>query len=325
MSNEIVTAGHYSEKYFKRPNNKKNSPNDCHKTNEELKFMCDTAFDAHISAFFGIEGGLEALTDDSVELTQAAQQEVKSQVMQEKELKTTDDAFHQKKFERGKATITREYIEEKYAEEKEKIARGESISNSTDFVVEEPKSPYPDGSPWNRDKQSGPRTQSYFGGKEKGINGERVYYNDRERKDTTSRSTSSYQTGSTTKDRRKLDSVYDHMGRIADNTQNVAMKTKRWKDYEKEEARNNTSWSSGNGKQSLLGRIKRFVRKPKFRVTAKVGMLMTLQLGMAMVGKKYEFEGMGQAAAFLAMMMGVFYLTKELQNDDFDVKSFGIL
>lgn len=322
MSN-IVASEHYeNNRFFREPDKTKTTSDDFHKSNEQLKAECDAMFDSRLNDFFGTTGGIQELTAMTMKHVEEAREEVKDNFLRKEDLRVTDDPFHQKRYEKQKHTYTKSYVEKKYAEEKEKIARGESVSRSTDRVIED-RSPYPEGSPWNRTEPE-PRTYGYTGSKEQRVDGKRVFYGSGTSSNTNTTRPTGYETKSQGEKRKKSDSVYDHMGRIAENTQHVAMKSKPWKAYDKEEA-NTNAWASKNGKKSLLSRIKRFVRKPKFRVTAKVGMLMTLQLGMAMVGKKYEFEGTGQAAMFLAMMMGVFYLTKELQNDDFDVKSFGIL
>lgn len=322
MSNIIASEHYEKNRFFREPDKRKTTSDDFHKTNEQLKAECDAIFDNKINDFFGFDGGIKELTSITLNNIQEAREEVKDNFLRTEDLKVTDDPYHAKRYEKQKHTYSKEFIEKKYAEEKERIARGESVSRSTDYVVED-KSPYAEGSPWNRTEPE-PKTYGYSGSREKRVDNNRVHYGSSNR-DSNSNKSTGYQTKSQGDNRKKSDSVYDHMGRIAENTQTVAMKSKPWKAYDKEEANNNAWASSRNGKRTLLGRVKRFMRKPKFRVTVKVGMLMTLQLGMAMVGKKYEFEGTGQAAMFLAMMMGVFYLTKELQNDDFDVKSFGIL
>lgn len=322
MSNIVVSQpqDNFNHRFFKDGNGLADprSKEVAYKSNEELDAEYKMSFDSKMNSFFGIEGGIEELTKMSIPSINIAQEEVKHKQLKVEDLEVTKDKYNEDRYATETLTFDKDYIKRKQEEEKERIKNGESISRSTDFVIED-RPAYADGSPWNKDEPES-RGRGYFGQKEKRVNKESVYYSDRN---------SSNRGGYNTKDdkgnpKRKSDSVYDHMGRIAQSTQDTAMKTKPWKHYAKEES-NNSAWTSRNGKRSLLGRVKAFMRKPKFRITAKVGMLMSLQLGMAMVGKKYEFEGMGQAAMFLAMMMGVFYLTKELQNEDFDIRGLGIL
>lgn len=324
MSNIVVSQpqDNFNHRFFKDGSGLANprSKEVAYKSNEELDAEYKATFDDKMNSFFGIEGGLAELTAMSIPTINIAQEEVKHKQLKVEDLQVTKDKYNEDRYATETLTFDKEYIKRKQEEEKEKIKNGESISRSTDYVVED-RPAYADGSPWNKDEPQS-RGHGYFGQKEKRVNKESVYFSDR---------TSSKRGGYNTKDdkgtsrrERKADSVYDHMGRIAQSTQDTAMKTKPWKHYAKEESKN-SAWTSRNQKRSLLGRVKAFMRKPKFRITAKVGMLMSLQLGMAMVGKKYEFEGMGQAAMFLAMMMGVFYLTKELQNEDFDIRGLGIL
>jgi hypothetical protein len=328
MSNIVVSQPQddFNHRFFKDGSGLANprSKEVAYKSNEELDAEYKVNFDSKMNNFFGIEGGIAELTKMSIPSINLAQEEVKHKQLKVENLEVTKDKYNEDRYAMETLTFDKEYVKRKQEEEKEKIRNGESISRSTDYVVED-KPAYADGSPWNKDEPES-RGRGYFGQKEKGVNKETVYFSDRNssNRDTKRGGYNTTDDKGTPRRERKVDSVYDHMGRIAQSTQDTAMKTKPWKHYAKEES-NKSGWNSRNEKRSLLGRVKAFMRKPKFRITAKVGMLMSLQLGMAMVGKKYEFEGMGQAAMFLAMMMGVFYLTKELQNEDFDIRGLGIL
>lgn len=62
-----------------------------------------------------------------------------------------------------------------------------------------------------------------------------------------------------------------------------------------------------------------FMRSNKGRITAKMGIVLMLQMCMAVYGKKYEFEGKQQMFGMFTLMLASFYMTKELSEDGFDV------
>jgi hypothetical protein len=110
--------------------------------------------------------------------------------------------------------------------------------------------------------------------------------------------------------------IYDDMGHIQKNIQNLAVTSPKWNDEKRER-----SW----GKKSLWKRTKEWVSGKKGRIMIKFGALLALQLGMAVIGKKYSFENLWQASGFLCMMLATFFITKELQAEGFDARGVGIL
>lgn len=111
--------------------------------------------------------------------------------------------------------------------------------------------------------------------------------------------------------------LFDQIPRIQQNVQNVAWLSPKWGNEK----------TQGWGKyahKNLWQKTKAFFKSDRGRILIKVGALMTIQLGMAVVGKKYAFEHLWQAGAFLCMMLGTFFITKELQRDGYDMRGFGI-
>jgi hypothetical protein len=264
-------------------------------TNEELQAAERLAIDQELNEFFGMDGGLEGLYDLMKEDIETLEEQMKDDVIKVEELEAeTEDPFHLQRFENEQKVFQKRRVEEA------KEAKRET-STSTDYVKDEKSYGGTGYSTYNK-----PSAGYTYGG---------------------NKTYSSYSGGGYTqpnksasgdgkvKDPKRLN---EDVGFIASKVQDVAaQKVNGWKEKAQE-----TGWG---GKPSWKRRIRNFFRTKKARILLKTGMLMTLQLGMAIVGKKYEFEGMGQAAMFLGMMMGVFYLTRELVEDGFDPRGFGIL
>jgi hypothetical protein len=51
----------------------------------------------------------------------------------------------------------------------------------------------------------------------------------------------------------------------------------------------------------------------------KVSAVLALQLAMAIFGKKYEFENFMQLITMFSLMVGSFFLTRELAEEGLDV------
>lgn len=58
---------------------------------------------------------------------------------------------------------------------------------------------------------------------------------------------------------------------------------------------------------------------------SKIGVMLCLETGMAIVTKQHEFEGTGQMLAFLAMMLGVFYISREIRAEGFDPRKVSMI
>jgi hypothetical protein len=110
--------------------------------------------------------------------------------------------------------------------------------------------------------------------------------------------------------------IYDDMHHINKNIQNIAATTPKWNDDKREK-----SW----GKKGWWRRTKEWISGKKGRIMIKFGALLVLQLGMAVIGKKYKFDNLWQASGFLCMMLATFFITKELQSEGFDARGVGIL
>lgn len=80
----------------------------------------------------------------------------------------------------------------------------------------------------------------------------------------------------------------------------------------------NTPW----WKKSLR-KAKSFVKGKKGKITLKVGMLLALNMGMAVFSKRYKFEDGKQMAAMFAFMMTSFFITRELSEEGIELGGFG--
>lgn len=99
---------------------------------------------------------------------------------------------------------------------------------------------------------------------------------------------------------------------------------KGWNDSVEDEAgyfeayANSTPW----WKKSLR-KAKLFMKGKKGKITLKVGMLLALNMGMAVFSKRYQFENGKQMAAMFGFMMTSFFITRELSEEGIDLGGFG--
>ena len=263
-------------------------------SNEELREAEIAQQNEELNQFFGFDGGLEDFIAMYEEDMNILAEQMKDDVLKAEDLEVeTEDPFHIKLFEAEQAVFQKRKVEE----QKENVSK---ISSSTDYV-----------------KDSSTKTSS-FSSRTTGTSG----YRSPTSSSTTTTSSSSSLYGNKSTTAKKEDEgprrLNDDYGYVASKVQDVAsQKVNGWREKPVE-----TGWG---GKPSWKRKFKNFFKSKKASILLKTGMLMTLQLGMAMIGKKYEFEGAGQMAMFLGMMMGVFYLTRELAEDGFDPRGFGIL
>lgn len=267
-------------------------------TNEELIAAERQDVDALLNEFFDFENGLDDLVENYKEDIEMLAEKNKDDVIKRADLKAnTEDPYHLKEYEKQRTVFSRKVLEDK----KESLVGTMDYSTSTDYVKTDIPKTSSGYATRSSNRSYGSSTSSTYG-----------------TKSTTSYGTSSTKPNGPPKSGDEIN-LSDRISYVAENVMDVAIKpVKGWTDRVEE-----TGW--GSGKKSWKRKIKSFFKSKKANVLLKTGMLMTLQLGMAMVGKKYKFEGAGQTAAFLGMMMGVFYLTRELAEDGFDPRGFGIL
>lgn len=238
--------------------------------------------------FFGSAGGsMEDLYELYRPKLEELQAEIPTQVLKEEDLKTeVADPFHAKKYEESKVIFARREVKE--TDPFDPAYSQSAIppgSRSTEYVQDNRNI---GTRPAYTDRAAGP-TQTY---------------------DPVARPT--------TTPTNRPPHIYDQIPRVMQNVQNVAMTTPKF-----EPDRSGQGWGKYAHK-TRWQKIKEWFHSKNARITMKVGLLMALQLGMAVVGKKYSFDGLWQGGMFLSMMMGVFVITKELQKDGFDARGFGI-
>lgn len=86
-------------------------------------------------------------------------------------------------------------------------------------------------------------------------------------------------------------------------------KTKRKKSFFK---RRHWNW------KSVTKDLAEVFQTDKARMMMKVGAMLSLQMSMAIVSKRYEFDNSKQMLTYLGLMMGVFYIGHELSNEGLD-------
>lgn len=241
--------------------------------------------------FESVEDMANYYKDDIVQFTKEAK---KVEPIVELEVEE-DDPYHIKKYEAEQAVFIRRKIEDVKEGKKGNI----SYSNSTDTIIDDKSkfNGYGNSNSYEKSKTSSPfDNRGGYG------------------QNNSSRSNNP----SAPKEGEKNKSINDDIGYIFSRVQETA--TQRVPGWN--EKREVDGWAS---KPSFKRKTLNFLRSKKAKILSKTALLMSLQLGMAVVGKKYEFQGMGQMVTFLGMMMGVFYLTRELVEDGFDPRGFGIL
>lgn len=114
----------------------------------------------------------------------------------------------------------------------------------------------------------------------------------------------------------------DEFQRMIGSIQRLAAQrtNNRWVDYKETEeeyfarfANNTPFWKRG------MRKVRNFFKGGKGRITLKMGIVIALQLGMSVFGKKYEFENMGQMIAMFSFMLASFFMSRELAEEGLDV------
>lgn len=76
-------------------------------------------------------------------------------------------------------------------------------------------------------------------------------------------------------------------------------------------------------KKTWWQKAKEFVKSKNFALGAKIAAMLGLNMGMAIVGKKYQIDSVGEGLTFIGCMLGVFFLTRELHKDGVDARQLG--
>lgn len=132
----------------------------------------------------------------------------------------------------------------------------------------------------------------------------------------------------TKKEDGKPSKAIDHFFSMNDSVQRVGASSVRgWTKKQETDERDNYDkfGSPVRGWRKWVRKAKKIVKGNKGRIMLKVGATIALQFGMAVFGKKYEFENAGQMAMMFSMMLGTFFLSRELAEDGIDISGFNIL
>lgn len=261
-------------------------------TNEYMWDMEKKAADREVSElwFGGMEASVADLADLYKEDIEQLEEETKKEVIKEEQLKVeTDDPFFEKKFEEEKSTFLRRRLEEKDTS----ATRQPEHSRSTNYVVNSSGNPAygNSGGYWSSGGYSSSSSNS-----------------------TVNRPLST-PAGPKAGDK---SNIMNDLGRAMGNTQNVAWNTPK---LEPEQPKD--GWE-GYGKKNWWQKTKAWLKGKPGRVMVKVAGFMALQLGIALVSKKYVFDNWWQPVFFLSAMVGTFWMSKSLQQDGFDMRGLGI-
>lgn len=110
--------------------------------------------------------------------------------------------------------------------------------------------------------------------------------------------------------------VFQHFEHFSKSMQNAAH------NHKNPPSKHENGWAK-YAKKTWWQKAKSVFTSPNFRIGVKLAAMLSLQLGMAVIGKKYEINGLGEGAAFVGCMIGVFFLSRELSKEGIDSRSFG--
>ncbi|MGE7305889.1 hypothetical protein ACQKJG_18870 [Priestia megaterium] len=77
--------------------------------------------------------------------------------------------------------------------------------------------------------------------------------------------------------------------------------------------------------KGMVASVKQWFRSEDAALLCKVGTMMCLELSLAIITKKYEFDNTGQLVAFLGMMLGIFYISREIMSEGYDPRRMSFL
>lgn len=77
--------------------------------------------------------------------------------------------------------------------------------------------------------------------------------------------------------------------------------------------------------KNVWGSVKEWFHSDESILLSKIGVMLCLETGMAIITKQHEFEGTGQMLAFLGMMLGVFYISREIRAEGFDPRKMSMV
>lgn len=257
---------------------------------EQMRMQQNLFADFFGSAFSSVEAAQEAIENVGEEAIQSTQSLV---------IKELDEL---------KETTIEQIIERQKKSEGEEFQRVAQMRSGV-TVTENPKNGQrPETKPletWQNRQASQARTTTQSSG----------YTQQRSGTSTTTTSNSSQ---AQARKEGEIPSAMDNFQRMNDSVQRMGMqRSKAWNQPAPKEAGDNyihyAKWH-----QKLKYKTKKFFKSGKGRITTKVAALILLQLGMGVVGKRYQFENAGQMAVMFTMMVGSFFLTRELAEDGFD-------
>lgn len=253
-------------------------------TNEQMMEIERQSVDQDVSETFF--GGMVASFDDLVALyendMQAIEEETKSDVIKEEQLKVeTEDPYSMKRFQEEESVFPKKRLEAKLAND--------------------PAAPRkPDGSTSTNNVINGSNSQrlGYNGG-----------YNDPNYRPDNR--TPTFTAGPKAGEKAH---IMSHTDRAMTNAQNAAWNSPKFEDSVGEEG-----WEAYANK-TWWQKAKSWVKGKNGRVMAKVTAFIVMQVGVALVSKKYVFDNWWQPVFFCSMMVGSFWMTKSLQKDGYDMR-----
>lgn len=77
--------------------------------------------------------------------------------------------------------------------------------------------------------------------------------------------------------------------------------------------------------KNVVKTVRDWFRTDDARVMTKVGIALCFETAIAVICGKYEFDGPTQTLGYLAMMMGVFYISRELLSEGYDPRRMNLI
>ena len=77
--------------------------------------------------------------------------------------------------------------------------------------------------------------------------------------------------------------------------------------------------------KNMFRKTRDWFRNDEAKLLTKIGIAVCLEAGLLMITNKYRFEGPKEMFSYLAMMLGVFYISRELSSEGYDPRRLAIL
>lgn len=260
-----------------------------------------------LSDFFGFDiGSVENFTQSLMsEVGEELHETYEASIVKEEKLDARTKEENEERFKES------QFVFRRAAAEKQNLTEPE-WSKSTDYVVEKDQPGYA-----QKLSNQGHKKMEYASHSGYGSDAKKGYQSS-----TSSNSWSDKKKTDKTDEPTEATYAFGYMN---NEVQNIA--TQRIPDWNKKSAeeasghfeqyaRNVPWWKKG------IRKAKSFVKSKKGRITAKMAILIGMNMGMAVMSKRLKFENGQQMVGMFAFMISSFFLTRELTEEGINLNGF---